>query len=113
MAGDGNNLTTLSDGMKALKDANLVLTTQGEKDFITAIGELRTQVTETLGLIDPIKHIKPEVGNLHSAAQTKANLDSAVDGTGGIIEVLNGYLTYLDDLETTVKATCDRLIQSG
>jgi hypothetical protein len=40
-------------------------------------------------------------------------LEADVTGFGGIEEAVDKHISYLDQLETTVKKACDRFIQSG
>lgn len=111
MAGD-TNLDALSAGVKAFKDADLRITEEGARAYTDELRRLRDTIESVKSQIDSVRALQP-VGDLLGAIQTKSNLEGAVTQPGGILEVLDNYLVYLTDLESTIQSATQRMLEAG
>ncbi len=105
----------LITGLKQIKDSgqpDVKLSTQTKHNYLQLIGAFHDQLMIQRRKIDNIAPLG-DSGKLGSAMQTSANLAMDVSGPGGITDMLDKYLTYLDDFTDTVNKAATRLIQSG
>lgn len=110
----GTNISDLSDGLKQIqkKGVDLKLSKETANKYIKIIDDyktaLKTQLTTAQGL--------PDLGTpptLNSANDTKTNLHLAASGPNGFEDMLQKYLDYLDQVETTLKKASGQLVDSG
>jgi hypothetical protein len=107
-----DDLTTNINQIKKSGKPDIKLSTETRDKYlgmITGHGTALMLVRAVMNSVGPLDN----PGTLPSALQTKANLEADVTSIGGIHEVFDKYLAYLDAFEATVKKAADRLIQSG
>lgn len=105
----------LITGLKQIKDSgppDVKLSTQTKEQYLALIGGFHDELMAQRRKIVAIAPLG-DPGTLGSATQTSANLTMDVSGPGGITEMLDKYLTYLDDFTDTLNKAATRLIQSG
>jgi hypothetical protein len=105
----------LSSDLKGLQKsgpADLKLSTQTRDAYLGIVKTFHDALNTQLTAIKSLGSLGSP-GALGSANQTKTNLELDISGLDGIEPSINQYLSYLDQFSATVKAACDRLIQSG
>jgi hypothetical protein len=105
----------LTTNLKQITDSgppDIKLSEETQKNYVNLIKGFINDLQTQRAAMDKV----PAVGNpgtLTSAIQTEKNLDLDVNGPGGVIEMTDKYLTYLNDFVDTVNKAASRLIQSG
>ena len=108
-------LPGLTDGLKKLqKDgpADVKLSTDTRDKYLKLISDYRDTLKAARNKMNGLENLD-NPGTLSSALTTVQNLKLDVTDVTGIEHALDKYIDYLDELEKTVKAACDRLIHSG
>jgi hypothetical protein len=78
------------------------------RDFRGALQAQRDKITGTGGNGENLKNLGGP-GGYWSAVETRNRLLLNIDGTDGILAILDKYIDYLDEFEATVNAACKRL----
>jgi hypothetical protein len=99
-------------GLQQSGPADLKLSTSTRDAYLHIVSTFQTALKEQLKTINGLSSLGSP-GTLPSASQTKNNLELDISGLDGIEQSINQYLSYLDQFSATVKAACNRLIQSG
>lgn len=112
---DQSSLPSLTAGLKGLQtagEADLKLTADVRDQYLNLISTYRASLQGARGAMTALEGLE-NPGTLTSANQTATNLRLDVTGTDGVEQTIDKYLDYLDELEKTVKAAADRMLQAG